>query len=130
AAACGTAESHGAAPATPRGCAACARSRRLRRQCQRRARGRARPGPDGSGCPCATSGWQAIAAERLRAVNRLVGSSGPRWDTLAGTILPILTRSLQQWLLAQIGLGAPSRLSETETILLCRAVLRVKGGCA
>ena len=72
AAACGTAARHGAAPATPRGCAACARSRRPRRRSPPRARGRGRPGPDWSGCPCATSNWQAIAADRPGAVKSWV----------------------------------------------------------
>src|SRR5882724_2302740 len=83
AAACGTAASHGAAPATPRGCAACARSRRLRRQSPPRARGRGRPGPDGSGCPCVTSGFYTIAAERQGAVNRLAGRLKSLMDALA-----------------------------------------------
>ena len=71
--ACGTAARHGAAPAVPRGSAACARSRRPRPQSLPRARGRGRPGPDWSECPCATSHWRAIAADRPGAVKSRVG---------------------------------------------------------
>ena len=48
---------HAAAPAMPRGCAACARPRRRPLQSPLRDRGHGRPGPDGSGCSCATSPW-------------------------------------------------------------------------